>query len=109
MIRFLTDENFNGRILRGVRREHPDADIVRVQDTILYEAPDPQVLKWAAQEGRILLTQDVETMVGFANERLAGGQPMPGVIVVRESLPVGQVVEDLLIILNASEMSDWEN
>jgi predicted nuclease of predicted toxin-antitoxin system len=109
MIRFLTDENFNGRILRGVRREHPDADIVLVQDTILYEAPDPQVLKWAAQEGRILLTQDVETMVGFANERLAGGQPMPGVIVVRESLPVGQVVEDLLIILNASEMSDWEN
>jgi hypothetical protein len=45
MIRFLTDDNFNGRILRGVRREHPDADIVRVQDTILYEAPDPQVLE----------------------------------------------------------------
>jgi predicted nuclease of predicted toxin-antitoxin system len=82
---------------------------VRVQDTILYEAPDPQVLEWAAQEGRVLLTQDVETMVGFANERLSGGLPMPGVIVVRESLPVGQAVEDLLIILNASEMSDWEN
>jgi hypothetical protein len=67
------------------------------------------MLEWAAHEGRILLTQDVETMVGYANERLSGGLPMPGVVVVRDTLPVGQVVEDLLIILGASEMSDWDN
>ena len=38
MIRFLADENFNGRILRGVRRENPDADILRVQDSPVSEA-----------------------------------------------------------------------
>jgi hypothetical protein len=38
MIRFLADENFNGKILRGVRRARPDADIVRVQDTDIYRA-----------------------------------------------------------------------
>jgi hypothetical protein len=99
MIRFLADENFNGRILRGVWRERPDADIVRVQDTAIYQAPDPQVLEWAAQAGRILLTQDVETMVGYANRRLAQALPMPGVIVVRDALPLGEVIEDLLILL----------
>jgi predicted nuclease of predicted toxin-antitoxin system len=109
MIRFLADENFNGRILRGIRRERPDVDIVRVQDTAIYQAPDPQVLEWAAQAGRILLTQDVETMVGYANERLAQALPMPGVIVVRDALPLGEVIEDVLILLGASEMSDWEN
>lgn len=109
MIRFLADENFNGKILRGLRREHPEADIVRVQDTAIYEAPDPQVLEWAAQEGRILLTHDVETMVGYANERIARGLPMPGVMVARNTLPVGQVVDDLLTVLGASESSDWEN
>jgi hypothetical protein len=109
MIRFLADENFNGKILRGIQRERPDADILRVQDTPLYQAPDPQMLEWAAQERRILLTHDIETLVGYANERVAHGLPMPGVIAARDSLPVGQVIEDLLIVLSASEMSDWEN
>lgn len=109
MIRFLADENFNGRILRGVRRERPDADILRLQDTPMYEAPDPQVLAWAAQEGRILLTHDIETMVGYANQRISAGLPMPGIIAVRDTIPIGQVIEDLLAVLAASEASDWEN
>lgn len=109
MIRFLADENFNGRILRGIRRTHPDADILRVQDTPVYEASDPQVLEWAAQEGRILLTHDVETMVGFANERIATGLPMPGVFVAHDTLSVGDVVDDLLIVIRASEMNEWAN
>lgn len=85
MIRFLADENFNGKILRGVRRELPDADILRVQDTAIYQAPDPQVLEWAAQQGRILLTHDIETMVGYANQRIAAGLLIPGVIVARDT------------------------
>jgi predicted nuclease of predicted toxin-antitoxin system len=109
MIHLLADENFNGRIVRGVRRERPEADLVRVQDTAIYQDDDPTVLEWAAQEGRILLTHDLETMVGFANRRIADGLPMPGVIAVRDSLPIGQVITDLLIILDASEMSDWDN
>ena len=107
-IRFLADENFNGKILRGVRRERPDADVLRVQDTALRQAPDPDVLAWAAQEGRIVLSHDIETMVGFAYERLAAGLAMPGLIVARESLSIRQVIEDLLTILDASDMSDWD-
>lgn len=109
MIRLLADENFNGRILRGLRRERPDADLLRVQDTPVYQADDPQVLEWAAQENRLLLTHDIETMVGFANDRIAAGLPMSGVIAARDRLPMGQVIEDLLLILDASEMSDWDN
>lgn len=109
MIRFLADENFNGRILRGVQRERPDADIVRVQDTPLYEASDPDVLAWAAEEGRIVLTHDIETMVGFASDRIENELAMPGLIVVRDTVPIGQVVADLLIILDASEPEEWDN
>jgi len=89
MIRFLADENFNGRILCGIWREQPEAEIVRVQDSVIYQSSDPKVLEWAAQEGRILLTHDIETMIGFANERVTSGLPMPGVIAVRDTLPVG--------------------
>jgi hypothetical protein len=109
MIRFLADENFNGKVVRGVRRIRPDADIVRVQDLSIYKAKDPRVLEWAATEGRILLSHDAETMIGYANERIAAELPMPGLIIARQELAVGIVVNDLLTILGASTAEDWEN
>lgn len=109
MVRLLADENFNGRILRGVRRENPDADILRVQDSAVYGSSDPDVLEWAAREGRILLTHDIDTMIGFANARLEAGQPMAGLFAVQDNAPFGQVIDNLLTILGASEPQEWEN
>jgi hypothetical protein len=48
MIRFLSDEDFNRRILRGLRRRLPALDVVRVQDVGLIARPDTEVLEWAA-------------------------------------------------------------
>ena len=55
MVPFLTDEDFNGRILRGLLLRRPGLDVVRVQDVGLQGAPDPAVLEWAAQHPRVLL------------------------------------------------------
>ena len=109
MIRFLLDENFNGKIVRGVRARKPDADMVRGQDTQLLGADNRLVLEWAAQEKRILLTRDIETMTDYANERLEQGLPLAGVIFVRDTLSVAKVIDDLLAILEASEAEEWEN
>jgi len=40
MTRFLADENFNNQIVRGVLRQNPDVDIVRVQDVELSGVDD---------------------------------------------------------------------
>lgn len=109
MIRFLIDENFNGKLVRALRARQPDVDLIRVQDTELAGADDPAVLEWAAKEGRILLTHDLSTVTRYANERIAQGLPLAGVIFVRDTLPAAQVIEDLLAILRASDASDWEN
>lgn len=61
---YLADENFNGDILRGVIRQCPALDVVRVQDVGLSGASDPQILEWAAGAGRIIMTHDVSTLVG---------------------------------------------
>jgi Domain of unknown function (DUF5615) len=53
MIPLLADENFDNRILRGILLKDSDIDVVRVQDTQIYQADDPTVLEWAANEGRI--------------------------------------------------------
>ncbi len=105
-MRFLADENFDNDILRGVQRENPDFDVVRVQDTVIYQAADPIVLEWAAKEGRILLTHDVKTMPGYANARIAAGLPMLGVFEIDDQAPVGQIIEELLIFIGVSDPSE---
>ena len=40
MLSFAADENFSGRIARGLQRRLPDLDIVRVQDTQMAGATD---------------------------------------------------------------------
>lgn len=109
MIRFLLDENFNGKIVRGPRARHPDVDMIRVQDTDLSGADDPAILEWAAQEGRILLTHDLDTMTKYAHERIAQGLATAGVIFIHDTLQVAKVIDDLLAILGASDSSEWEN
>lgn len=108
MLRFLADENFDNRILRGLRRENAIADIVRAQDTEIYQANDPTVLEWAAKEGRIVLTRDLRTMPHFAYERVREGKPMPGVIGIQSDAPIGTILEDLLILIGATEPESLE-
>ena len=70
MLRLLSDENFNGDIIRGLFLRQPDIELLRVQDVGLREVDDPEILCWAAANDRIVLTHDRATMPDFAYERL---------------------------------------
>jgi predicted nuclease of predicted toxin-antitoxin system len=56
MLSLLSDENFNGDIVRGLMLRHPNLDLLRGQDVGLREVNDPAILAWAATNNRILLT-----------------------------------------------------
>ncbi len=105
---FLADENFDNRILKGLRRAIPYIDIIRVQDTEIYQAPDTIVLEWAAKTNRILLTRDAETMIGFAYDRVKAELPMPGIVEVSDKLPIGKAIEELVLMIGAGIASDFE-
>ena len=107
MLQLVADENFNNNIVRGVLRRKPDADIVRVQDVGLSGADDPGVLEWAAQQGRILLTHDVSTITKYACERIEAGLEMPGVFEVSRTIPIGPVIEDIILLLECSLEGEW--
>lgn len=107
-MKLLADENVRGAIVRGLLRQRLDLDIMRVQDVDLREADDPSVLAWVAQEGRVVLTQDAATLIGFAYARVSAGLPMPGVIEVSQEVPVGVVIEQLLLLILASLPGEWE-
>jgi len=108
MTRFLADENFNNQVVRGVLRQSPDIDIVRVQDVSLSGADDPAVLAWAAKEGRIVLTHDVATMITFAYERIQARFSMPGLFEVSRRVPVGLAIEEIILIAECSIEGEWE-
>lgn len=74
MLRLLSDENFNGDIIRGLFLRQPNIDLIRVQDVGLQEENDPEILTWAANNERILITHDRATMPDFAYERLVIGK-----------------------------------
>jgi hypothetical protein len=108
MLRLAADENFDGRIVRGLFRVLPELDLVRVQDTPLLQAEDAAVLEWAAQEGRLVLTHDVGTMTAAAWARVRAGLPMPGLIEVGSEEPVGQLIDEIRLIVLASEPGEYE-
>jgi Domain of unknown function (DUF5615) len=108
MLSFIADENFNVHIVNGVLRRLPAANIVRVQDANLEGADDPTVLEWAASEGRVLLSHDVNTRTAFAHERVARGLPMPGVFEVSLKVPMSAAIEDILLLAAWSVEGEWE-
>jgi hypothetical protein len=108
VLRLAADENFNARIVRGLRRRVPATDVRTVQQAGLGGEPDAAVLEWAASESRVLLTHDVATVIGHAMGRVRIGLAMPGVIAVPSEAPIGSVVEDLVLVLDASEADSLE-
>jgi len=107
-LRFLTDEDFDNDVARGLLQRLADLDLVRVQDVGLGGVADPEILEWAATEGRVLLTHDVSTMKPFAYSRVASGLPMPGVFVVSQTRPVGLIIEHLVLLAECSLEGEWE-
>jgi predicted nuclease of predicted toxin-antitoxin system len=108
MIRFVADENFNNHIVRGLLLRNPEVDIVRIHDVGLSSADDPTILEWTVKESRILLTHDVETMPDFAYTRVRAGLPIPAIFIVDQDIPIGQVIDDLSLIVECSEENEWD-
>lgn len=106
-MKFLADENFNNDILRGVWRRIPDAHFTRVQDTEIAGAEDPRILEYAAEQGYLLLTHDVNTMRGYFYDRVQANLPAPGLLLVHKETPVGRVIDALELLILASDLSEW--
>jgi len=109
MVRLLTDENVNNNIMRGLARRLPHLDFVSVRDVGLAGSPDLVLLKWAANEQRIILTHDLKTMVRDANQLVAQGEAMAGVIFVPDRLGIGRAINDLVRVLEDATESSMRN
>jgi len=112
VFKLLSDENFDGDILRDLFRRRPELDVVRVQDVGLSAISDPYILEWAATAGRVLLTHDRDTMLFFAYDRydrVRAGLAMPGVFLVSDLMPIGQAIDEILLAVDCLAPEECKN
>lgn len=98
MLRLASDADVHGDLIRGLRRHRSEIDLIRVQDVLPEGVTDPEVLAWAAREDRVLITNDRNTMVGFAYQRVQTGEPVPGLIATTNDQSIGAAIRDILLI-----------
>jgi len=85
------DEHVAKSVTEGLRRR--GVDVVTVQELGLQAAEDQQHLQRAAQEGRVLVTQDTDFL------RLhAAGIDHRGIVYAPQQTPVPQMLRGLMLI-----------
>src|SRR5260370_10378728 len=101
-VRFRADNDLDRDIIRGLLRKQPAIDF---EANPLPGLDDPAVLQLAAEEGRVLVSHDVSTLPPvFA--RVRQSMRSPGVLLVPQSLPLGQSIEHLLLIWELTEPTE---
>jgi hypothetical protein len=107
-VRYQADADLNQDILTAVIRREPTIDFQTADDAYLFELPDPEVLKLAASEGRVLVSHDQSTMVNHFADFILNATSA-GLLIIPQSLPLHDAVEELILIWAASEAEEWVN
>ena len=107
-MKWLADECFDNDIIRGLLRRSPGLDIVRAQDVSAIAGRGyERLLAWANTNNRVVLTHDLATMVPALLLHYRQTSQWASIVLVPDSLPIGQVVEEILILDGCSKESDW--
>ena len=109
LLRLISDENFHGDIVRGLRRRLPQLDLVRMQDVGLGGMDATPLLDWANQHDRILLTHDRATMPLHAIRRFRPGLTAVGIFIVDDRAAIGRIIDELALAIQCSEQNEWQD
>jgi hypothetical protein len=109
-IRFQADNDLNKVIVDATLRREPGIDFQTAQHARLDHLDDHAVLRLAASEFRILVSHDKHSMPRALDAFVAEGGISPGVLlVIPQSAPIREVVEDLILIWADDHPADWTN
>jgi hypothetical protein len=109
---YLVDENLRGvlvaALLRTAAKYGLTIDVVQVgdQDAPVRGTTDPELIRWAEDVNRIIVTNDRQTFIVHLGDHLAEGGGSPGVMI---ALPVtlAALADFLVIAAVATEPEEW--
>ena len=110
-ISYLLDENMPHGVRDQLLYHEPALKVLCIGDESApaIGTPDPVILEWIEQNGYILVTRNRKTMPIHLQEHLAKGRHVPGILLLRRRLPIGQLIEDLHLIFKSSALKDYQD
>jgi hypothetical protein len=107
--RFLADHDLNEHIVTGVPRQEPEIEFLRVRDLGMSTRPDSEILEYAANEGLLVVSHDVNTMPATAFARLSAGGSFTGLFMVPQLSPIAPIIDGLVMVWAASDLEEWKD
>ena len=109
--RFLLDENMDRAIQRQLQRLDSEIDVKLVGDAEVPPrgTPDPDILMWIEYNSYILVTRNRKTMPKHFTEHLTAGGHVPGVICIRKSVTMKELIDVLYLIWYASNDEEYRD
>jgi hypothetical protein len=108
-VRFQAEADLNFDIVAGVLRREPSIDFQSAQDTLPEGMEDADVLGFAASERRVLVSHDVSTMPGHFARFFERSGWSPGVLLIPQSMPISESIEEIVLIWAGSDAAEWED
>ena len=110
-IRFLLDENLDPDIKAGLLRRDPTIDILCIGDAEAppKATPDPAILAYVERTTRLLVTNNRVSMPAHLAAHFAAGRRHWGILTTGDQFGLGQVIEDLYLLWEASEAEEWRD
>ena len=108
---YLLDEHMPRRFRRELVRRQPDLTVWFVGDLDAppLGSPDADILRWCERNGFMLVTNNRHSMPGHLAEHLTGGGHVPGIFVLRANAAIGRVLDDLILIAEASFENEYRD
>lgn len=105
-VRFQADADLRQAIVLGVIRRQPDLDFQSANEAGLEGIKDLEVLVIAAHDNRVLVTHDRKTMPTEFGQFITT-QTSAGVFVISQRLPIGEAIDALILVWEASTSEEW--
>lgn len=110
-IRYLMDENVNPLLRRELLRREPNLTVwqVGILGSPDYGTLDPEILIWCEENEFILVTNNRKSMPVHLNDHLSAGRHIFGIFSLNESLSIGETIDELILIAQASVAEDYQD
>ena len=111
MRRYLIDENISPQYRTQLLNHEPSLTVLAVGDEGAppKSTPDPEILVWCEQNQFNLITNNRESMPQHLSDHRENGGHVPAIFTINLAVPMGKIIEELLLIAGASDEDEYIN
>lgn len=106
---YLLDENVGPRLYHGLQQHWPEIPVhcVGHEGAPALGTADPDILRWCEAASVSLVTNNRASMPTHLRDHLLAGRHVPGIVIFRRQMALGDAIEELALIWGASSADEY--